>query len=80
MLPLGDKYVLTLWLMLLGGACIVESTGISFCIQQVSYNDRPEKAYEVFVNALASRYLDHGLVIPTLLDVHNPAGKLLLNV
>ena len=47
---------------------------LSFFVQQVSYNDRPEKAYEVFVSALASRYLNHDLVIPTLLEAHNPAG------
>ena len=42
---------------------------------QVSYHEVPEKAYETFVNALASSYLDHGLVIPSLLQVHNPAGN-----
>ena len=42
----------------------------------MSYHDTPDKAYERFVNALASRYLDHGRVIPTLLDQsHNPAGE-----
>lgn len=45
------------------------------CLQQVSYSDCPEKAYEVFVNALASKYLDHGRVIPTLFETHNPAGE-----
>ena len=36
----------------------------------------PEKAYEVFVNALHSCYLKQSLVIPDLED-HNPAGNLL---
>ncbi len=40
---------------------------------QVAYHGAPEKAYEVFVNALTARYLEQGLVIPELED-HNPAG------
>ena len=42
---------------------------------QVSYHNDPINAYEEFVNILASRYLDHGKVIPSLLGGHNPAGK-----
>lgn len=41
---------------------------------QVSYHGAPEKAYEVFVSALTSRYLEQGLIIPSLED-HNPAGE-----
>ena len=41
---------------------------------QVSYHDVPDRAYETFVSALTSKYLEQGLVIPTLVDVHNPAG------
>ena len=41
---------------------------------QVSYSDVPDKAYEVFVSALTSSYLKRGLVIPSLVKVHNPAG------
>ena len=40
---------------------------------KVAYHGVPEKAYEVFVNALHTRYLEQGLVIPELED-HNPAG------
>ena len=32
-------------------------------------------AYEVFVNAVASKYLDYGRVIPSLMQSHNSAGK-----
>ena len=42
---------------------------------QVAYHDVPDRAYETFVNAVASKYLDHGRVIPTLLENHNPAGN-----
>ena len=45
---------------------------------QVSYHDVPDRAYETFVSALTSKYLERGLVIPTLVDVHNPAGNLWL--
>ena len=41
---------------------------------QVSYHGVPDRAYEVFVNALTSRYLEQGLIIPSLED-HNPAGQ-----
>ena len=41
---------------------------------QVSYHDVPDRAYETFVSALTSKYLEQGLVIPSLVDVHNPAG------
>ena len=43
---------------------------------QVSYHDVPDRAYETFVSALTEKYLERGLVIPTLVDVHNPAGNL----
>ena len=43
-------------------------------ILQVAYHGIPEKAYEVFVNTLTTRFLDQGLVIPELED-HNPAGE-----
>ncbi len=33
----------------------------------------PDKAYEVFVSALKTRYLEHGYAIPVL-ENHNPAG------
>ena len=42
---------------------------------QVSYHDVPDRAYETFVSALTSKYLERGLVIPSLVDVHNPAGS-----
>ena len=41
---------------------------------QVSYHDVPKNAYEVFVNALADRYLLHKKVLFSLVDDHNPAG------
>lgn len=41
---------------------------------QVSYHDVPDRAYETFVSALTSKYLERGLVIPSLVDIHNPAG------
>ena len=40
---------------------------------QVAYHGVPEKAYEVFVNALQSTCLSQGVDIPPLED-HNPAG------
>ena len=42
---------------------------------QVAYHDVPHMAYEVFVNAVASKYLDYGRVIPSLMQSHNSAGK-----
>ena len=42
-------------------------------VSQVAYHGAPEKAYEVFVNALKDHYLGQGLFIPELED-HNPAG------
>ena len=47
---------------------------------QVSYHDVPDRAYETFVSALTSKYLERGLVIPSLVDVHNPAGTYIVNV
>jgi hypothetical protein len=45
----------------------------------MAYHDVPYMAYEVFVNALASKYLDkEKLIIPSLLESHNPAGILYL--
>ena len=44
----------------------------------MSYHDVPDRAYETFVSALTSKYLEQGLVIPTLVDVHNPAGEVWL--
>ena len=41
---------------------------------QVAYHGVPDKAYEVFVNALRSRYLQQRLIIPDLED-RNPAGQ-----
>ena len=40
---------------------------------QVTYHGVPEKAYEVFVNALQSTFISQGVDIPPLED-HNPAG------
>ena len=40
---------------------------------QVAYHGVPEKAYEVFVNALQSTFLSQGVDIPPVED-HNPAG------
>lgn len=48
-------------------------------VLQVSYSDVPDKAYEVFVSALTSNYLKRGLVIPSLVKVHNPAGNLMVS-
>lgn len=47
---------------------------------QVSYHDVPDRAYETFVSALTSKCLEQGLVVPTLVDVHNPAGNLQLTL
>ena len=47
---------------------------LSHRLIQVAYHGVPEKAYEVFVNALHSCYLKQSLVIPDLED-HNPAGN-----
>ena len=41
---------------------------------QVAYHGAPEKAYEVFVNALQRTFLSQELSIPPLED-HNPAGS-----
>ena len=50
-------------------------TSLTFCdLLQVSYHDVPDKAYESFVNALTMKYLEKGLIIPSLVEVHNPAG------
>ncbi len=46
---------------------------------QVAYHGAPEKSYEVFVSALRARYLEQGLIIPSLED-HNPAGKKILYI
>ena len=70
-------------LVLLSDGKVCSSTIMKFntkCIDgldvlfQVSYHDVPDRAYETFVSALTSKYLEQGLVIPTLVDVHNPAG------
>jgi hypothetical protein len=42
----------------------------------MAYHDVPYMAYEVFVNALASKYLDKEKIIPSLLESHNPAGTI----
>lgn len=39
----------------------------------MAYHGVPDKAYEVFVNALQSTFLSQGIDIPPLED-HNPAG------
>lgn len=44
---------------------------------KVAYHGVPERAYEVFVNALKARYLEMGFIIPELED-HNPAGMYVL--
>ena len=41
---------------------------------QVAYHDVPDKAYEVFLGAITARYLEQRLVIPSLVEAHNPAG------
>ena len=41
---------------------------------QVAYHDVPDKAYEVFLGAITTRYLEQRLVIPSLVEAHNPAG------
>ena len=50
-------------------------TLVFYChtIEQIAYHGAPERAYEVFVQALKSRYKEKGFVIPQLED-HNPAG------
>ena len=50
-----------------------------FLSNQVAYQGVPEKAYEVFVNALQSTFLSQGIDIPSL-DDHNPAGIYVQNV
>ena len=47
---------------------------------QVAYCDVPDKAYEVFLNAVTTKYLDQGLVIPSLVEAHNPAGDIAATV
>ena len=42
---------------------------------QVAYHDAPDKAYEVFLGAITTKYLEQRLVIPSLVEAHNPAGK-----
>ena len=42
-------------------------------LSQVAYHGVPEKAYEVFVDALQSAFLNHGVKIAPMED-HNPAG------
>ena len=43
---------------------------------QVAYHDVPDKAYEVFLGAITTRYLEQRLVIPSLVEAHNPAGMI----
>ena len=43
-------------------------------VRQVAYHGVPEKAYEVFVDALHSAFLSQGVKIPPVED-HNPAGS-----
>ena len=50
-----------------------ENTFSMLLSTQVAYHGVPEKAYEVFVNALQSTFLSQGVDIPPLED-HNPAG------
>lgn len=47
---------------------------------QVAYHDVPDKAYEVFLGAITSKYLEQRLVIPSLVEAHNPAGKFTFGV
>ena len=58
-----------------GKVSSMTNTYITHCIAipQVAYHGVPEKAYEVFVNALQSTFLSQGVDIPPLED-HNPAG------
>ena len=46
---------------------------------KVAYHGVPEKAYEVFVDALQSAFLRQGVDIPPLED-HNPAGLSLKHI
>ena len=46
---------------------------LNLTFQKVAYHGVPEKAYEVFVDALQSAFLRQGGNIPALED-HNPAG------
>ena len=41
----------------------------------MAYHDVPDKAYEVFLGAVTTKYLEQGLVIPSLVEAHNPAGQ-----
>ena len=56
-----------------GEKLAIQTFTVILCIVQVAYHGIPDRAYEVFVNALRDRYLESGLVIPSLQD-HNPAG------
>ena len=47
---------------------------------QVAYHDVPDRAYEVFLSAVTTKYLEQGLVIPSLVEAHNPAGKQLSGI
>ena len=43
-------------------------------VAQIAYHGAPERAYEVFVQALRTSYNTKGFVLPQLED-HNPAGN-----
>ena len=61
---------------------VIKYSECTYCrmdtLLQVSYHDVPDRAYETFVSALTSKYLERGLVIPSLVDVHNPAGTYII--
>ena len=47
----------------------------------MAYHDVPYMVYEVFVNAVASKYLkEEKLIIPSLVESHNPAGIHVVNL
>ena len=48
---------------------------ITSATSKIAYNGAPAKAYEVFVNALNTKYLSEGYIIPEL-ENQNPAGQL----
>ena len=52
---------------------VLSSIVVYTLFQKVAYHGVPEKAYEVFVDALQSAFLRQGGNIPALED-HNPAG------
>ena len=54
------------------------STFIADLLTKVAYHGVPEKAYEVFVDALQSAFLRQGVDVPPLED-HNPAGLNILS-